>query len=429
MIPNSIWKFAQRIDNFYGGKTFLAGGWVRDHVLCADSRDYDLEIHGVTVADLKDFIGRYYDSDIVGESFQVWKVYLYDDAGNKLAVDVSVPRIEKRIGVKHTDFEVTGDPFLSIEESCRRRDFTTNSMLYHILDSKLIDPYGGQEDIKNKVIRVVDPETFVEDSLRVLRAMQFAARFNFTIDAETVELCRSIDLSNLPAERLWGEIEKWFSSKYPSVGAKYFVELGIYKLFKSIDPLLYFGGFGEDMLTAICKDIGKAMDFFLTCEGRSNHNGYKQALFLCFLSNLFYTASDFEKFLDMLKVYTIDGCDVRKKVMQIVMNPSIPRTDSEIRRESVKKDLQLFLDFKICENTVLDNRELTTRLVLTEYRAKELSCCSTPLKPLLSGKHVIDLGVPEGKKVGEICKAVFELQLDGKISTLEEAIISAKECL
>ena len=432
-LPNSLIKLLTTIRR-NGGTGFLVGGWVRDSLMGIPNYDYDIEVFDIEESLLKNILAPQGHIELVGESFGIFKVHLRDNDLERYTIDVSLPRTERKVSVGHKGFITNADPKMHVSEACRRRDITINSMLYDPLggafgEGDLWDCYGGLQDLKQRVIRVVDPETFVEDSLRVLRAMQFAARFNFTIDQATVELCKSIDLIDLPAERLWGEIEKWFLSKYPSVGAKYFVELGIYKLFKSIDPLLYLGDFGEDTLIAICKDIGKAMDFFLTCEGRPSHNGYKQALFLCFLSNLFYTGADFEKFLDMLKVYTIDGYDVRKKVMQIVMNPSIPRTDSEIRRESVKKDLQLFFDFKICENVVLDNRGLTTSLVMSEYRAKELKCCSNSLQPLLSGKHVIELGVPEGKKVGEICKAVFEIQLDGEIETVEEAIMSAREYL
>lgn len=420
MIPNSILKFAQRIDNFYLGNAYLVGGWVRDHVLGIENKDYDIEVHGVPIPVLKEFISKYYDSDIVGESYKVWKVYMTDDNGDRITVDVSVPRTEKRVGEGHKAFEVTGDPLLPIEDACRRRDFTMNAMLYHILDNRLVDPYNGQHDIKNNVIRVVDPETFVEDSLRVLRAMQFAARFNFSIDADTIKLCQSIDLSDLPAERLWGEIEKWFLSRHPSVGMKYFLELGIYKLFP-VDNLL-----SEDpeLFSRISGHIGDAMDFFLTCKGRPSKNGYKQALFICFLSNLFYTAADLEKFLNILKVYSVDGYDVRKKVMQIAMHSDTPLANTQIRRESTKKDLELFFDFKMCETVVL--KGTVKALVMAEDRARALNCLDKPLQPLLMGKHVLELGVPEGKKVGEICKSVFEMQIAGKINTVDEAVEAAR---
>jgi tRNA nucleotidyltransferase (CCA-adding enzyme) len=97
---------------------------------------------------------------------------------------------------------------MSFEEAAKRRDFTINAILQDALTGEIIDVYGGRADIENKILRVVSPETFAEDSLRVLRAAQFAARFEFEIDAETIEICRSIDLTDLPKERIWGELEK-----------------------------------------------------------------------------------------------------------------------------------------------------------------------------------------------------------------------------
>lgn len=406
------------------GELFLVGGAVRDKILNRPIKDYDCECYNLEQQKLVELLENFSkihrcSLSFVGESFKVFK--LRDLEG--FEIDIALPRTERSTGKKHGDFEVTSHPYLSYEISSRRRDFTMNAMLYHILNNKLIDPYGGQKDIQSKVIRVVDPETFVEDSLRVLRAMQFAARFNFSIDADTVKLCQSIDLSDLPAERLGGEIEKWFLSKHPSIGMKYFVELGIYKLF----PFDTYITSDPDLFSKITDHIGQAMDFFLTCKGRPSQNGYKQALFICFLTNLFYTAGDLEKFLDLLKIYSVDGYDVRKKVMQIAMNSNDAFTDSEIRRESTKKDLQLFFDFKICERVVL--KQSSKDLIIAESRAEQLNCLKSPLQPLLMGKHVLELGVPEGKKVGEICKAVFELQLDGKINTVEEAVEVARSLI
>ncbi len=138
--------------------------------------------------------------DAVGEAFTVYKL------GHDL--DVSLPRRERKTGRGHRAFVIEGDPSMSVEEATRRRDFTINAILEDPLTGEIMDPFDGRDDLQNKILRAVSSDTFAEDSLRVLRAAQFAARFEFDIEPETVELCRSIDLTDLPRERIWGEMEK-----------------------------------------------------------------------------------------------------------------------------------------------------------------------------------------------------------------------------
>jgi len=145
-----------------------------------------------------------------------------------MEVDVSIPRRESKTGQGHRGFTVVGDPTMTVDEAARRRDFTINAILYDPLGDKIIDPFGGTADLRRRMLRVVDPSTFVEDSLRVLRAMQFAARFRLSIDPATTTLCRSIDLGDLPSERIWAEFEKLLLlSTHPSVGLEIALDLGI----------------------------------------------------------------------------------------------------------------------------------------------------------------------------------------------------------
>jgi tRNA nucleotidyltransferase (CCA-adding enzyme) len=180
-----------------GGRAYLVGGLVRDRLLGAngEARDYDLEVFGLDGAALRQLLTRFGRVNAVGEAFTVYKI------GD---IDVSIPRRDSKTGSGHKGFTVTGDPAMSVEEAARRRDFTINAILCDPLTGEVLDPYGGLEDMKAKRLRAVDPTTFVEDSLRVLRGMQFAARFEFEIDAATVALCRSIPLDDLPSERIWG---------------------------------------------------------------------------------------------------------------------------------------------------------------------------------------------------------------------------------
>ena len=156
-----------------GGRALVAGGWVRDRLLGIASADVDIEVYGIEADRLRGLLGSVGRVDAVGESFTVYKV-----AG----VDVALPRRESKVGRGHRGFEVTGDPFMSVEEACRRRDFTVNAILFDPLTDEYFDPFGGRRDLERRVLRMVDERTFPDDSLRVLRALQFAARFSLTMD-------------------------------------------------------------------------------------------------------------------------------------------------------------------------------------------------------------------------------------------------------
>src|SRR5207245_4252279 len=119
----------------------------------------------------------------------------------------------------HRGFVVAGDPDMSIEEAARRRDFTVNAISRDPLTGEHFDPFGGREDLERRRLRMVDARTFADDSLRVLRAVQFAARFEFALEEDTAALCRQIPLDDLPAERVCGEMETLLLlAARPSIG-------------------------------------------------------------------------------------------------------------------------------------------------------------------------------------------------------------------
>ena len=201
-----------------GGRALIVGGWVRDRLMGRDSKDIDLEVYGMPAERLKPLLEGFGRVETVGESFQVYKL---DD------LDVSLPRRESKAGRGHRAFDVTGDPTMGIEEAARRRDFTVNAISWDPLTDDYLDPCGGREDLERRLLRVVDPETFADDSLRVLRAIQFAARLEFALDEGTRALCREIPLDDLPAERIWGEVEKLLCARRPSTGFVLAMDLGV----------------------------------------------------------------------------------------------------------------------------------------------------------------------------------------------------------
>ena len=180
-------------------------------MLGRESRDVDIEVHGVDPGELKEILGSIGTPLSYGQSFGIYSLAGHD-------IDVAMPRRERRTGSKHTDFEVEVGPYIGTREAARRRDFTINALMEDILSGELIDHFGGLADLKAGVIRHVDDETFAEDPLRVLRAAMFAARFGFRVAPETIELCRSMDLSDLSRERVEEELRKaLLGSDKPSV--------------------------------------------------------------------------------------------------------------------------------------------------------------------------------------------------------------------
>jgi hypothetical protein len=230
-VNEKIIKLAQ-IVAANGGRAMLVGGCVRDELMNVEPTDWDVEVYGVEPRALREILETFGRVDAVGEAFTVYKL------GNDL--DVALPRRERKIGRGHKGFVIEGDKDMSFAEAARRRDFTINAILKDALTGEIIDRYGGREDIENKILRVVSRETFAEDSLRVLRAAQFAARFEFEIDAETVEICRAIDLTDLPKERIWCELEKLLlKAEKPSIGLKWLYELGVVEqLFPELKSLV-----------------------------------------------------------------------------------------------------------------------------------------------------------------------------------------------
>lgn len=214
MTENKNFQMAKRIAALVseaGGRTFYVGGYVRDKILGKENKDIDIEIHGITPKTLEEILDQVGERLEMGASFGVFGLRGYD-------LDIAMPRKEEAIGRGHKDFAVFVDPFLGTKKAAMRRDFTMNAMMEDVLTGELVDHFGGVDDIKKGVIRHVNTKTFVEDPLRVLRAAQFAARFQFVVAKETVELSKTMDLNYLACERIYAELEKaLLKAKRPSI--------------------------------------------------------------------------------------------------------------------------------------------------------------------------------------------------------------------
>ena len=166
-------KIAGYVDEA-GGRTYYVGGFVRDRLLGIENKDVDIEVHGIEPDRLFAILEKTGEPVTFGKSFGVYAL-------RGETIDIAMPRRERAIGCGHRDFDVEVDPLIGTEAAARRRDFTVNSIMEDVLTGEIIDHFGGRQDIEAGIIRHIDPETFVEDPLRVLRAAQFAARFEFDV--------------------------------------------------------------------------------------------------------------------------------------------------------------------------------------------------------------------------------------------------------
>ncbi|MCS6885663.1 MAG: hypothetical protein RMM17_04835 [Acidobacteriota bacterium] len=420
-----------------GGRALLVGGLVRDCLiakllsisnLLQKVRDLDLEVYGIETERLRTIVAAFGRVNEVGESFSVYKLSIRRNSA-RLEIDVSLPRSESKVGRGHRGFKIQGDPYMSYQQAARRRDFTINAILYDPLTDELIDPYDGIGDIRRRLIRMVDAQTFVDDSLRVLRAMVFAARFEFAIDPETAALCRRIPLDDLPHERIWMEFEKLFlRAQKPSVGLRVALQLAVVnKLFPEL-AILSEGAFWELTLNAL--DVAARLTENLSRARRLTVMLAVLCLYLAEEAND-VTASVLG-LLDKFNLHRIGGYRVRQQVCRLVTNrykvvQLAKGSDGEYRRLARLCDLELLYLVAKAESLAACG-EASAQEAFWE-RVKALGLEAGAPRPILLGRHLLELGLKPGRKVGEIASAVYEMQLDGQISTFEEAVDAASRML
>jgi tRNA nucleotidyltransferase (CCA-adding enzyme) len=192
----------------FGFRALIAGGAVRDGLLGLTPKDFDIEVYGVSFDDLARILAAYGRVDLVGQSYGVVKL--------GRICDFSLPRRDSKTGHSHRDFLTTFDPDITPQEAAARRDFTINAMAFDPLANEILDFFGGREDLKNRILRATS-SAFREYPLRVLRGMQFACRFNLTVDPATAAECRAIagQYSTLAQERIAEEFMKWATKSAP----------------------------------------------------------------------------------------------------------------------------------------------------------------------------------------------------------------------
>ncbi len=377
-----------------GGEAWLVGGCVRDHLLGKPPKDLDIEVHQLPAPDLEAVLRRAGRVKTVGRSFGVFKLRL-----GKLELDIGLPQVGGQRAAEG-EIVVQGDPYISLPQSARRRDLTINAIAYDPLTDTYADPFDGRGDLAARRLRMVDPETFVEDPLRVLRVMQFAARFEFTVSADLAALCRATPIDNLPAERVWIELEKLLlKPERPSIGLTVAGQLDI------LSRLM-------PALAAVSDEgLGAALD---AAAARRDAVTSPIALMLAVLLHRCPQAA--EAILDDLKVFTVAGYPVRARVLHTVSSWSrlhAPISDAALRWLAEDGEVSLIAQTAMAVGAAHARQALDrARLLGIEHR---------PMPALIKGRDLTSQGIPPGPQMGKILRQVRVAQLDGDIHDRADA--------
>jgi len=426
------------------GQPRVVGGCVRDWLLGQEPKDFDLEVPGVDFETLHRVLAPFGATDVVGRSFGVIKLRIQGTE-----YDFSLPRRESKTGAGHRGFAVEPEPSLSDSEAAARRDFTVNAIAYDPFSETLIDPHGGERDLRARVLRHTS-DAFTEDPLRVLRAFQFAARFDFTLAPETVALCRSIKSSyaELPVERIWGEWAKWAEkSLAPSRGLAVLQETGWLTHFPELAALV---GTPQDPAwhpegdvfthTAFCCDALVRLDVWRDAEPP-----LRRTLLLAVLAHDFGkpgTTVQAEKRGSLRWVspgHEAAGGPLAETFLRRIGSPleliDIVRplvvnhlahhhgqsefTDTSVRR--LARRLAPATIDQLCTvmradhdgRPPLHSPETLQRIEALQQKAHALALQATAPHPFVLGRHLLALGKKPGPDFKPVLDAAFEAQLDG----------------
>jgi tRNA nucleotidyltransferase (CCA-adding enzyme) len=464
-------------------RAYLVGGFVRDAILGKHPKDADLEVYGISQERLEDLLHQLFGDKVVtaGKDFTVYKVNIGED----LDFDISMPRRESKSGPTRRDFKVTGDPAMSIEEASSRRDFTINSLLADPLTGEIVDSHQGIEDIENHILRMVNPKTFIEDPIRVYRALQFVARMNLTVEPKTKDLIKQMVseglLDTLSKEKPTEEISKLLmKSAKPSIGFELAKEIGIIERYYpelavleqtpqdakhhpegnvwihtmmvvdesariAKDPRLDLSETEklELMLGALCHDLGKPSTT-KEVDGHIHSFEHERA-----------GEKPTESLLSKWKF----GKEVDRSVVASVINHASPfqfikpfqelpeRIHDEKTLKSFRNSVRRMIEkIQPCSWKTLvalcmsdtqgrggdhEVYQKEAELLLTEISSavKKLGEVGDFRKPLITGRDVLTYQIPAGKRIGAIMKRIEEMRDRGEIETREEALEKLKHII
>ena len=448
-LPKIIYTISKQLIQ-QNAKAIVVGGSVRDHFLKLDIKDYDVEVYGLEkIEELEDILAQYGSVNLVGKSFGVLK-FQYDGE----EYDFSFPRTEQKTGAGHRGFDVFVDGEMSFKEASKRRDFTLNAMGYDVAEQKFLDPYAGLDDMKKGLLRHIDDETFVEDPLRVYRAVQFCARFEYSLSEESFKLCQTMVeegmLEELAQERIYIEFQKLLlKSPKPSVGFELMRELDMLRYFPELKALIavpqspiwhpegdvwihtmmcvdeMVGLLGNDekenlkyMFAILCHDLGKATHTSIEEDGRIRAIGHEEAGIEPTKSFLYRLTNEHDFIASILPLV-----EHHLKPSQFYRGKA---KDKAFRKLATKVNIEELVvvakaDFlgRTTEESLLGIYHAGVWML---ERAKRLNVKRKPLSHLIQGRDLIALGLKPSVEFKKILEKLYDLQLDGKISEKEDAL-------
>ena len=437
-----------------GGQPFEVGGCVRDRLLGAPCKDVDIEVFRLDAGRLGDILAQFGRLDSVGVSFGVLKLRTPEG----MEFDFTLPRRESKTGSGHRGFAVEVDHMMTIEDAAARRDFTINAIYRCPLEDRILDPYGGTNDLKSQVLRATSHH-FAEDPLQVLRGMQFASRFGLTVEADTARMCCSLrsEAQTLAVERVWGEWHKWATrGRHPAAGLRFLQEAEWLLLYPELAALV---GVPQDpvwhpegdvwihtllvcdaaaeiavreklderersilLFAALCHDLGKATTTEFK-NGRWRAHGHPQAgvpLTRSFLERIACPNSIIEIVEPLVAEHLVHAADkltahsarrLARRLGQATVQQLLYLIEADLRgRPPLPGDLPA---------SVLQLRTLATT---------ENVMFSQP-SPLVMGRHLIRMGHRPGDWFGPILKNCYEAQLDGEFSDEQAGLVWLTEYL
>ena len=427
-----------------GGRALLVGGCVRDELLGLKPKDFDIECFGISGQDLQRALEAEFELDLVGISFGVIKL-------KHLEIDVAMPRRETKLGLGHRAFGMECDPTLTIEEASARRDFTVNAIYKDPLTDEIIDPWNGRADLEKRILRHVSPH-FVEDPLRVLRGMQFVARFDLTPAPETIEVCRGMTPEGLAPERLFGEWGTLLTQGVKiSKGLNFLKDVGWVKYYPELEKLIgckqdpewhpegdvwnhtlccldafavernrLAVGAEEDLvvgLAVLCHDFGKPR-----CTA---YDPVKKRI-----RSLGHDEEGVEPTLTFLRRLTNEERLLKEvpPLVRLHMRPFAmwrdKSSDGAIRRLAAKV-VRIDRLIRVAAADDAGRPPFPSDpepLRWLAEQAERLRVADSAPKPIVQGRDLIALGMKPGVEFGRILKAAYEAQLDGKFTDIKGGI-------
>ena len=427
-----------------GGRALMVGGCVRDRLLGRAPSDLDVECFGISAEDLRRVLAERFELDLVGASFGVIKLHHFD-------IDVAMPRRETKLGLGHRAFEMAYDPTLTVREASARRDFTVNAIYEDPLTGEVVDPWGGRADLERHVLRHVS-DHFREDPLRVLRGMQFAARFDLEPAPETISVCRAMTPEGLPPERLFAEWEKLLAKGVRiSRGLAFLRETGWVRYYPELAALIgcrqdpewhpegdvwnhtlccldAFARRRDEIGRNACEDV--VVGFAVLCHdfGKPSCTAYDPVKKR--IRSLGHDEAGVEPTLSFLRRLTSEDRILREvpPLVRFHMRPFAmwkdKATDAAIRRLAT----QVVRIDRLVRVAAADDEgrppfpSEPEPLEWLAAQAERLRVADSAPKPIVMGRHLIGLGMKPGPEFGRLLKAAYEAQLDGRFSTAEEGV-------